>query len=116
MPISPKAHGKSSPPASTHGHLPEEGLLVGYSSGAAMQAVFKMRRQLKPTDVVVVLFPDHGSRYLGKIYNDDWMRQQGFIREPEQPSPYAQYIRKIYRTYRLKYRRYLRQTRETFRI
>ena len=94
----------------------EEGLLVGYSSGAAMQAVFKMRRQLKPTDVVVVLFPDHGSRYLGKIYNDDWMRQQGFIREPEQPSPYAEYIRKIYRTYRLKYRRYIRQTRETFRI
>jgi len=94
----------------------EEGLLVGYSSGAAMQAVIKMRRQLKPTDVVVVLFPDHGTRYLGKIYNDDWMRQQGFIREPEQPSPYAEYIRKIYRTYRLKYKRYIRQTWETFRI
>ncbi|MEL6971944.1 MAG: cysteine synthase family protein [Bacteroidota bacterium] len=50
-----------------------EGLMVGYSSGSAMDAVFKLRHQLKPSDVVVVLFPDHGSRYLGKIYNDEWI-------------------------------------------
>ena len=96
----------------------KEGLLLGYSSGAALQAVFKMKRQLKPSDVVVVLFPDHGSRYLGKIYNDEWMLQQGFLRErePEAPAPYSQTIRKIYRTYRMKYKRYIRQTRESLRI
>ncbi len=94
----------------------EEGLLVGYSSGSAMQAVFKIRRQLRPEDVVVVLFPDHGSRYLGKIYNDEWMKQQGFLREDEPPSPYAETIRKIYRSYRMKYKKYIRQTREYMRI
>jgi cystathionine beta-synthase len=87
-----------------------EGLLVGYSSGAAMQAVFRLKAELKPEDVVVVLFPDHGSRYLGKIYNDEWMKQQGFMREaPPSEDSYARY-RKIYRAYRIKYKRYLRQT------
>jgi cystathionine beta-synthase len=94
----------------------EEGLLMGYSSGAAMQAVFKIKRQLGPEDVVVVLFPDHGSRYLGKIYNDEWMRQQGFIRQAEPMSPYSHTIRKIYRMYRMKYKKYIRQTRQTLHI
>jgi cystathionine beta-synthase len=85
-----------------------EGLLVGYSSGAAMQCVFRLKNQLKPTDVVVVLFPDHGTRYLGKVYNDEWMKQHGFMRENEEGS-YTQY-RKYYRAYRMKYKRYLRQT------
>ena len=56
-----------------------EGLFVGYSSGAAMQGVFKIREQLKPEDYVVVLFPDHGSKYLGKIYNNEWMEEAGFL-------------------------------------
>jgi len=85
-----------------------EGLLVGYSSGAAMQCVFRLKNQLKPSDVVVTLFPDHGTRYLGKVYNDEWMKQQGFMREGEEDS-YSQY-RKYYRAYRMKYKRYLRQT------
>jgi cystathionine beta-synthase len=89
---------------------------MGYSSGAAMQAVFKIKRQLGPEDVVVVLFPDHGSRYLGKIYNDEWMRQQGFIRQAEPMSPYSHTIRKIYRMYRMKYKKYIRQTRQTLHI
>lgn len=55
-----------------------EGLLVGYSSGAALQGVFELADQLRPTDTVVVLFSDHGSKYFGKIFNDDWMREQGF--------------------------------------
>ncbi len=90
----------------------QEGLLVGYSSGSAMQAVFRIKEALKPSDVVVVLFPDHGTRYLGKVYNDEWMKQQGFIREGGQPigeDSYTRY-RKIYRAYRMKYKRYLRQT------
>lgn len=91
-----------------------EGLMVGYSSGAALECVFKLRKQLKPTDVVVVLFPDHGSRYLGKIYNDDWMKQQGYIKEPQEDHSNYLYsyknFRRIYRVYRRKYSRYLRQT------
>lgn len=87
----------------------EEGLLLGYSSGAAMQCVFQIRKQFKPTDVVVVLFPDHGSRYLGKVYNDEWMKQQGFI-SGDQDSQYYQQMRRLYRLYRIKYKRYIRKT------
>lgn len=56
-----------------------EGLLVGYSSGAAMQGVFKVKEELTPDDYVVVLFPDHGSRYLGKIFNNEWLEEAGFF-------------------------------------
>ena len=87
----------------------EEGLLLGYSSGAAMQCVFQLRKRLKSDDVVVVLMPDHGSRYLGKIYNDEWMKQQGYI-SGDQDSQYYQQLRRLYRTYRIKYKRYIRNT------
>ena len=88
----------------------KEGLLVGYSSGAAMEAVFKL--QLRPDDVVVTLFPDHGSRYLNKIFNDEWMKQQGFLSStPEVISPYSYtHLKRVYRVYRRKYGRYLRNT------
>ncbi len=56
-----------------------EGLFVGYSSGAAMQGVFKIKEELKKDDMVVVLFPDHGSRYLGKIFSNEWMEEAGFL-------------------------------------
>jgi len=57
----------------------KEGLLLGYSAGSAFQGIRQLASELKPTDLVVVLFHDHGSRYVGKVYNDDWMREQGFI-------------------------------------
>jgi len=57
----------------------EEGLLLGYSAGSALGGVLQMKDQLKEDDVVVVLFHDHGSRYLGKIFNDDWMRERGWL-------------------------------------
>jgi cystathionine beta-synthase len=57
----------------------EEGLLLGYSAGSALAGLHQMKDRLKPSDVVVILFHDHGSRYLGKLYNDDWMRERGFI-------------------------------------
>ena len=57
----------------------EEGLWLGHSSGAAVQGLMQMKALLKPTDVVVILCHDHGSRYIGKIYNDDWMREKGFL-------------------------------------
>lgn len=57
----------------------QEGLLVGYSSGSTLQAVYELKDQLTEDDVVVILCSDHGSRYLDKIYCDEWMRQQGFM-------------------------------------
>ena len=57
-----------------------EGIFAGYSSGAAIQGVVQLRRLLKPEHIVVVLLPDHGSKYMSKIYNDGWMQRQGFIR------------------------------------
>ena len=59
----------------------EEGLWLGHSSGSAVVAVKQMRHLLKPSDVVVVICHDHGSRYMGKIYSDDWMRSKGFLDE-----------------------------------
>jgi cystathionine beta-synthase len=57
-----------------------EGLFVGYTSGAAMQGVRQLAEEgvFGPDSVVVVIFPDHGSRYMSKIYSDEWMKQQGF--------------------------------------
>lgn len=59
----------------------KEGLFVGYTSGAAMQAIKQLNKQgvFKPTDKIVVIFPDHGSRYMSKVYNDKWMDDQGFF-------------------------------------
>ena len=57
----------------------EEGMLLGYSAGSAFAGLLQMKDQLKKEDVVVVLIHDHGSRYVGKIFNDDWMRERGFI-------------------------------------
>jgi len=57
----------------------KEGLLLGYSCGSAFQGLRQLKHLLKPEDVVVVLFHDHGSRYVGKVFNDDWMRDRGFL-------------------------------------
>lgn len=59
----------------------EEGIFVGNSAGAAIKGVLQLKDQLKKEDVVVILFHDHGSRYVGKIFNDDWMRERGFLDE-----------------------------------
>lgn len=65
----------------------EEGLWLGHSSGSAVCAIKQMRQLLKPTDIVVVICHDHGSRYIGKIYSDDWMRSKGFLDEHKEPHP-----------------------------
>jgi len=59
----------------------EEGIFVGNSAGAAISGLLQLEDQLKEDDVVVVLFHDHGSRYVGKFFNDDWMRDRGFLEE-----------------------------------
>jgi cystathionine beta-synthase len=57
----------------------EEGIFVGYSSGSALQGIMQLKNELKRGDVVVVIFCDHGSRYVGKVYNDQWMMERGFL-------------------------------------
>jgi cystathionine beta-synthase len=57
----------------------EEGLFCGYSSGSVMAGLFQLKDKLKKDDVVVVLLCDHGSRYVSKVYNDQWMAERGFF-------------------------------------
>ncbi|MEZ7493875.1 cysteine synthase family protein [Leeuwenhoekiella aequorea] len=57
----------------------EEGFFLGNSAGAAIKGLLQLKDHFKKDDVVVVLFHDHGSRYVGKMYNDEWMREKGFI-------------------------------------
>jgi cystathionine beta-synthase len=57
----------------------EEGLFCGYSAGSCLQGLFQLKDRLKKDDVVVCIFHDHGSRYVGKIYNDQWMMERGFL-------------------------------------
>jgi cystathionine beta-synthase len=57
----------------------EEGIFVGYSAGSVVAGLLQMKAQLKPTDFVVLIFHDHGSRYVGKIFNDEWMLERGFL-------------------------------------
>ncbi len=60
----------------------EEGLFVGWSSGSALHGALEYARQhLKKDDVMVILLPDHGTRYLNKVYNDNWMKDHGFLEE-----------------------------------
>jgi cystathionine beta-synthase len=57
----------------------EEGLFCGYSAGSCIQGLMQLKDRLKPDDLVVCIFHDHGSRYVGKIYNDQWMMERGFM-------------------------------------
>ncbi len=66
----------------------EEGIFAGNSAGSAMAGLVQMADKFKKGDVVVVIFHDHGTRYLGKMFNDDWMRDRGFI----SPEPKKQAI------------------------
>jgi cystathionine beta-synthase len=71
----------------------KEGLFLGYSAGSAFQGIRQLKSRLTKNDVVVVLFHDHGSRYVGKIYNDNWMKDRGFI---EKTTPTAQDVIKTH--------------------
>jgi cystathionine beta-synthase len=59
----------------------EEGIFVGNSAGSCIKGLHQLKEHFKPEDVVVVLFHDSGSRYVGKMFNDDWMRERGFLEE-----------------------------------
>lgn len=56
-----------------------EGMLLGYSAGSAVAGLLQMKEKLSKDDVVVVVIHDHGSRYVGKIYNDEWLKGKGFL-------------------------------------
>lgn len=74
----------------------EEGMFVGYTSGAAFQAVKQLREQgeFDENSRVVVIFPDHGSRYMSKVYSDEWMGQQGFFdSQHEEAAEKTEYIK-----------------------
>ncbi len=61
----------------------EEGIFVGNSAGSAIKGMLQLKDHFKKDDVVVVIFHDHGTRYVGKMFNDDWMRERGFLEEKE---------------------------------
>ncbi len=59
----------------------EEGIFVGNSAGSAIKGLLQLKEHFSKDDVIVVLFHDHGSRSVGKMFNDDWMRERGFLEE-----------------------------------
>lgn len=65
----------------------EEGIFCGYSAGSCLQGLMQLKDELKKDNMVVCIFHDHGSRYLGKIYNDQWMIDQGFMHEAGNITP-----------------------------
>lgn len=57
----------------------EEGIFCGYSAGSCIQGLMQLKDRLKKNDLVVCILHDHGSRYVGKVYNDEWMMERGFL-------------------------------------
>lgn len=62
----------------------KESMLLGYTSGAALQGLRLLKGQFKAGDVVVLIFPDHGSRYMEKVYSNQWMVQEGFMKPQDE--------------------------------
>ncbi len=57
----------------------EEALFCGYSAGSCIQGLLQLKGKLKRGDIVVAILHDHGSRYVSKVYNDQWMAERGFF-------------------------------------
>lgn len=72
-----------------------EGLFVGYTSGAAIQAVkqYDLEGEFDNNSVVVVIFPDHGSRYMSKVFSDEWMNSQGFFGSTDIEEQKIEYVK-----------------------
>ena len=69
----------------------KEGIFVGYTSGAVFQAVklLNEKKHFASKDKIVLIFPDHGSRYISKIYDDKWMIEQGFMKKESDSITYV---------------------------
>ncbi len=76
-----------------------EGIFSGYSSGGCIQALLQIQDEFTKDDVVVLILTDHGSKYLGKVFNDQWMESKGFLtdvyEEMEEPLPLPAFIPSI---------------------
>ena len=74
-----------------------EGIFVGYTSGAAMQAVIQLSQEkyFSKEDEIVIMFPDHGSRYMSKIYSEEWMEQQGFFDSDHESQQQIEYVNEL---------------------
>ena len=74
-----------------------EGIFVVYTSGAAMQAVIQLSQEkyFSKDDEIVVMFPDHGSRYMSKIYSEEWMEQQGFFDSDHESQQQIEYVNEL---------------------
>ncbi|RDK85421.1 PLP-dependent cysteine synthase family protein [Marinirhabdus gelatinilytica] len=72
-----------------------EGIFAGYTSGAALQGIKQLDEEgvFDANSIVVVILPDHGSRYMSKVYSDEWMAQQGFLDEKTEVPQNLQYIK-----------------------
>jgi cystathionine beta-synthase len=79
----------------------EEGLMLGGSSGTALAAAFKYARRCTADDVIVVLCPDTGRNYLGKMYDDEWMATNGFLETPPEHATIGDVLRVLDREGRL---------------
>jgi cystathionine beta-synthase len=69
-------------------------MFVGYTSGAAMQAAIQLKDigEFNENSEIVIIFPDHGSKYMSKIYNEDWMKKEGFINNNQETIHQIEYI------------------------
>jgi len=59
----------------------KEGIFAGNSTGSAVAGVLQLKHMFREGDIVVIIFPDHGSRYMAKMYNEDWLRERGFLKD-----------------------------------
>ncbi|WP_134091422.1 pyridoxal-phosphate dependent enzyme [Olivibacter sp. XZL3] len=59
----------------------QEGIFVGNSAGAAIAGLMQLKDSLQDGDLMVIIFHDHGSRYMGKMFNEDWLRERGFLKD-----------------------------------
>lgn len=75
----------------------KEGMFVGYTSGAAMQAVKQLVEEdyFDKNSKVVIMFPDHGSRYMSKIYSETWMEEQGFFDSDHETQQQIEYVNEL---------------------
>ena len=74
-----------------------EGMFVGYTSGAAVQATIQLLNEdyFNQDSKVVIIFPDHGSRYMSKIYSEDWMEKQGFFDSDHESHQQIEYVNEL---------------------
>lgn len=76
-----------------------EAIFGGYSTGSVIQCLYKIRNEFKKGDIVVVLLPDHGSKYMSKIYADEWMEDNGYFEETKLIPSLSSYYNTTYKKY-----------------